>query len=207
MGPLFAFLFLHAWETTASLSGREAFAYRFSLTAAEMTGLVVKSLLVLVPLALHAGLGLGLIARARGGNDSARYPSYGLRVLQWITGGMTAVFLVVHLSVTWAPRFGGVSAKAIYDVLMARAGTPTQLVIAGLGIASLCFHVGQGLAATCVTWGWVAGEGGLRRARIGAGLIALCFFLVFINNLSHFVAGRALAFEPSTEIHSDAIVE
>lgn len=195
VGPLLAFLLLHAWEASAATGGRDAFTQRFALTTSSLAGLLLKSVITLLPLLVHAALGVGVLRRVPDDGPLARYPSKGLRRLQAITGLVVAVFLIFHLVRAWAPLVYGADAGAAYDALMLHAGVPFEMTLYVLGIACASFHVGQGLVAACVTWGWASNAASLARARVVVGTVAFLLFLVFLNSLSHFATGRALVFE------------
>lgn len=207
VGPLLAFLLLHAWEANAAIAGRDAFTQRFALTTSSLVGLLLKSVITLLPLLVHAALGIGVLRRVPDEGPLARYASKGLRRLQALTGSVVALFLIFHLVRTWAPLIYGADAGAAYDSLTLHAGVPFEMTLYVLGIVCVSFHVGQGLVAASVTWGWVSDAASLARVRIVVGIVAFLLFLVFLNSLSHFATGRALVFEETSVIHGATNLE
>jgi|GEM_PF-2794376 len=198
--PLAIYLPLHALETWPALSGRAAFNARLHTTTSP-AWLGAKVLLVLLPLVVHAALGLVRVVRGRdrestrassAGTPLVAYLSRGLRTLQAITGVLTAVYLCVHLAELTLPLWRGGAPEALYETLSLRAGTPLSITLSAIGLAAVCFHAGQGVPAALVTLGLVRAAGQLSLARMISGLMAAIVWLVLLDVTSHFAVGRAL---------------
>jgi succinate dehydrogenase/fumarate reductase cytochrome b subunit len=194
--PLGAYLLFHVGETWAGLAGRAAFSARFAATTTR-PWLVAKALLVLVPLALHATLGLvRWLQRLRGNVRSPSSPSGyvtpALRTLQGVTGLLAAAYLAVHLAeLTW-PLWRGDASAQLYETLSLRAGTPLSISLAAVGLAAVCLHAGQGVPAALVTLGLVRRDGPLLFARATSGALAFVAWVALLDVTSHFAVGRAL---------------
>jgi succinate dehydrogenase/fumarate reductase cytochrome b subunit len=190
--PLAAYLLFHVGETWAGLAGRAAFSARFAATTTR-PWLVAKALLVLVPLALHATLGLvRWLQRLRGTAPASGYVTPGLRTLQGVTGLLAGAYLAVHLAeLTW-PLWRGEAPAQLYETLSLRAGTPLSISFAAVGLASVCLHAGQGVPAALVTLGLVRREGPLLFARATSGALAFAVWVALLDVTSHFAVGRAL---------------
>jgi succinate dehydrogenase/fumarate reductase cytochrome b subunit len=194
--PLAAYLVLHVGETWSALAGRAAFSARFAATTTR-PWLVAKALLVLVPLALHATLGLVRWGRRLRGASPAStavsgYVTPGLRTLQGVTGLLAAVYLVVHLAELAAPLWRGSPSTQLYETLSLRAGTPLSIGLAAIGLAAVCLHAGQGVPAALVTLGLVRRDGPLLFARATSGALAFAVWMALLDVTSHFAVGRAL---------------
>lgn len=198
--PLAIYLLLHALETWPALSGRAAFNARLHTTTSP-AWLGAKVLLVLLPLVVHAALGLIRVHRGRDraptsesptGAPLLPYASRGLRMLQAITGLLTAAYLCVHLVELTLPLWRGGAPAALYETLSLHAGTPLSITLAAIGLAAVCFHAGQGVPAALVTLGLVRVGAQLSLARMTSGLMAAIVWLVLLDVTSHFAVGRAL---------------
>lgn len=189
VAPLFAFLVFHAWETSAALLGRAAFGARFGTTTESSTAFFIKGLVCIQPLLVHAFL--SLTTPSEGDDILLRYRTPGVLRLQQLTGVVTLAYLIWHLAVVWFPMWTGSTAADAYDEMMALEGKPVRFVVHAIGLAAVAFHCAVGGAAACVTFGVARSEEGLRRARIVFGALALALYLVFLNNLAHFVVGQA----------------
>lgn len=213
--PLAAWLVVHLLEVWPALGGRVPWNARMALTASP-AWLVGKGLLVLVPLAAHAALGLrrawlGFAAREEENERASRDASYGgrsLRALQWLTGLLALVFLVAHLAQLWLPLVSGrVSGPWLYEALDVELGTPLWIGVESVGLAAVCFHVAQGVPAALVRLGLVEEAPALRRARIVVGTAALLVWLLFVDVTSHFASGGALAFEHTPRLPTTTDVD
>jgi len=200
--PLAIYLLLHALETWPALSGRAAFNARLHTTTSPIW-LGAKVVLVLLPLVVHAALGIVRVVRGRGrdreppsasstGAPLGAYLSRGLRTLQAITGVLTAACLCVHLAELTVPLWRGGAPEALYETLSLRAGTPLSITLTAIGLAAVCFHAGQGVPAALVTLGLVRSAGQLSLARMISGLMAAIVWLMLLDVTSHFAVGRAL---------------
>ena len=163
--PLGVFLVVHLAINASALAGSSAFA-RTAGWARDLPALpLVEWLLVFVPLAAHAGLGLWLIVRRRPLEPAAPY-ARGLRLTMRVTAVGTLCFLAAHLSEL---RFRGSSDALTPGVLATlldahlsstRYGVPWAGVAYLLGAACATFHF------ACGSWGaFAVSRAGLASAR------------------------------------------
>lgn len=213
--PLAAWLVVHLVEVWSALGGRAEWNARIAITASP-GWLVGKGLLVLVPLVLHAALGVrgawrGFARREEDDERASRESAYGgrgLRALQWGTGLVALVFLVAHLAQLWLPlALGHVSGPWLYEVQMVEFGTPLWIGVQAAGLAAVCLHVAQGVPAALVSLGFVEEASAHRRARIVAGALALLVWMLLVDVTSHFASGAALAFERTPRLPTAADVD
>ena len=186
--PLVLFVIFHVWEIGAALDGREAFASRLQ-GIGMASRLIVQTVVVVIPLVVHVGLGLW---RARTERGAAGYGTIGNRSLQRVTGLVVLVFIGVHLSHTWLRVFGGHDASGLYELLRLELSTTPFLAIYVVGLAALSLHLGQGMIQFGHTWGLVRTPRGGRIYTLVAVVLAVFVFASFVNSLSHFATGRAL---------------
>lgn len=189
--PLALYVPLHLRETTAATGGREAFVLVTFGGHGSTTVIAIETAVVVLPLLLHAALGLTKIWRGRRTYASASYPSLGSRRLQWLTGLVLLVFLATHLAQCWVSKVDGSGAFASYEALRTGVASYAMVAFYVAGISSLALHLGQGLVAAYRSFG---ARRGLWAVRIGAGTLAFVVWLGFVNGLSHFAGGEALVF-------------
>ncbi|MBW2462060.1 MAG: hypothetical protein JRH11_10475 [Deltaproteobacteria bacterium] len=190
--PLSAYLLLHVYETSSAASGRAAF-----IDGLHGRVLALEALLVLLPLVVHALLGLSLWARPSSPPSSnpaaapSPYQSDAFRTIQRVTGVVVLAFLTLHLAHTFALGAAGLGQGAVYDGLRADLGTPLYLGTYVIGIAAMSLHLGNGLPIAARRFGLAASGPGFLRARVIAGAVALIVFVVAINSLGHFAVGAS----------------
>lgn len=144
--PLAAYLVFHAWEHWPVRVGRDALFARLLHTQS----IVLELLFVLLPLLLHAALGLVL---ARDPEGVRSYVSPAFRKLQIGSGIVSALFLAFHLVTAWLPRVRSPHVVgASYAAMLAWSGTLPLLVLHAVGIAAVCTHLGQGLGLALPRW-------------------------------------------------------
>src|SRR5690606_18245106 len=113
--------------------------------------IALEIVLVLVPLAVHAGLGLWSVARGRSG-DAGAYGSAAMRAWQRVTGGVLLFFILFHVGETWLGKLSGFDGSASYDNLRATLGRPMHIVIYVVGITCLSFHLALGIGSFASAW-------------------------------------------------------
>jgi len=183
--PLGAYLLFHAWEHWPVRRGRDALFARLSHTESAPLELVF----VLLPLLLHAALGLYLARR--GGDARPAYVSPPFRRLQLFTGVVAALFIGVHLVSAWLPRLLEPSPLgASYGALRDQVASVPGLVGYVIGLAAVCTHFGQGLGAALIRLG---GERVAQRsARVLGVVLGLLLWLAFVSELATYATGARL---------------
>ena len=162
--PLGAYLLFHAWEHWPVRTGRDALFAR--LDQSHNTALEICC--VLLPLLVHAGLGLRLSREpvavrvaelgspAQGpastlGSPGALLPepayiSPSYRRLQLGTGVVAGAYIAFHLFSAWLPRLTQLNPiGAAYGAMLDSTADLPRVVLHAIGIAAVCTHFGQGL--------------------------------------------------------------
>jgi succinate dehydrogenase / fumarate reductase, cytochrome b subunit len=138
--PLGAYLLFHAWEHWPVRAGRDALFAR--LDQSHNTALEVAC--VLLPLLVHAGLGLRLSREP----DPTAYVSPAYRTLQLGSGVVAGAFIAFHLVSVWLPRLSQLNPiGAAYGAMLDSTADWPGVVVHAIGIAAVCTHFGQGLGA------------------------------------------------------------
>jgi succinate dehydrogenase / fumarate reductase cytochrome b subunit len=184
--PLGSYLIWHVYETWPAIDDREAWVDR-ALHGPSRAWAIAW---VLVPLALHAGLGLVRFGRVAA--DELTGPR-GLRVLQAATGVLVLAFVAYHVQQVWSVSEGPhADPRAGYAVLWRTLGRPIELTIYLIGITALCFHVAQGLSRAAVTFRLARTPRTVLRWRFGAGAFGFVLWFALLQLLAHFALGAPL---------------
>ncbi|MFW6051252.1 MAG: hypothetical protein ACODAU_08765 [Myxococcota bacterium] len=190
--PLLGFLVLHTWETASATGGRERFMLRVLGARGGLLAVALEVVLILVPLVLHAGLG---VCRARHDGHGRRYVDRSSRWIQWLTGVLVLGFISVHLAHTWMAKLGGLGPFGLYEALRTDLPRPAYLGVYVVGLTALSLHLAQGIGAFAVTWGLAPTERRRRAWRWGGGLLAVALWVASLNTTAHFATGRAPLFQ------------
>ena len=186
--PLTAFLCVHLFDHWPALRGREAWVDA-NLHDSPRAWLVA---LVLLPLAVHAALGVMRLVRERPIDDPLLGPA-SLRWLQAVTGVLGLCFVVFHVGTLWAlPQGVHGSARDAYALLWHTAGRPLDIGVYVVGMAALCMHVAHGWTRAAVTFGAVRSARELRFWRLGAGLCGFILLFLLLQVFAHFAVGQPL---------------
>jgi succinate dehydrogenase/fumarate reductase cytochrome b subunit len=176
-------LLFHAYEHVAVRAGRDAAVLRLSRTSNAL----LEVLFVLLPLMLHAALGVRL-SRTRA--EHAPYASSAFARLQLWTGIVSALFLLLHVGTIWLPRVEQQRPAAAFGAMVQHVGTLPEALLYLLGISAVCMHFGQGLSSLLLRHGVLGLPA--RGARILGALVGGGLWLVFLDELSAYVTGAAL---------------
>lgn len=180
--PLGAYLLFHAYEHLAIRAGRDPAIARLGQTS----NVALELMLVLLPLLVHAGLGLWL---ARHADFSPAYASPRFRRLQAGSGVLTALFLVWHVAGVWLPRaLSGRSADA-FGALSEQVASLPRAGLYALGASAACLHFAQGLSAVLIR---NRPELSVALVRAVAALLGIFLWLTFVNELMAYATGAPL---------------
>ncbi len=181
--PLAVFLAFHLWEHWPAVTDRGLVLARMRSSSAA----AAEVIFVFLPLLAHAVLGLGL-SREPDPLDAHTSPAF--RRLQMLTGLVTAVFVVWHVSSVWLVRVTHPDgARASLAMLADQLG---QMWGAGaylLGVSAACVHFSQGLAAA-----WIRRRkpSNRRFVRAFCGGLGVLIWVMFVDVLAAYAAGAAL---------------
>jgi succinate dehydrogenase/fumarate reductase cytochrome b subunit len=182
--PLGAYLIFHAWEHWPVRSGRGALFSRLSYSHNTLLEVV----LLLLPLLVHALLGMYLARRPDG---RPAYASPAFHRLQVASGIAALLFIAFHVLGVWLPRVIEQNPLgASYNALRAQAGTMVGLALYVLGLAAVCTHFGQGLGVALA--GLTSGRIAPVYTRAVGVLLGVALYLVFVNELASYATGARL---------------
>ena len=182
--PLAGYLLLHLLEQVLALRGS---ALQRGFQALLDRSAVVSALelgLIYLPLCLHAGLGLCIVAGTETGSRAASAPDRAWplgsgRVLRRLSACALLLFLVFHVwqfqgrlwlgelqRVDFLPELCASLSSTAFG------GVPFVAIGYLLGVAAAALHAALGLYHACCSWGWVTPpqRERLRRACVLGGL-------------------------------------
>ncbi len=174
--PLSVWTFVHVWNNLAVFSGPDAWQ-KSATSYAHPIAQLVTAIVVLLPLVLHVAWGTGRLLTSKPNN--VRYPSFGnLRyALQRLSAVGVLLFLGAHLWLALLkPRLQEGHPEAFADIAHEMRFHGPTLVVYLLGTLGVAYHLGNGLATFCMSWGIVSSKRGLRHADV----IAWTSFLVLL---------------------------
>jgi succinate dehydrogenase / fumarate reductase cytochrome b subunit len=185
--PLGVYLTVHVATYARATFGATSFGIPDGSSLVES---VLEWLLVWLPLAFHAAYGMAVsfspLAEAPGPTDD-RVRRILLRVSGWLAG----LFLIQHA--LWLHSSGEIIAEDVNELLVSTLsstvdGVPVVAAVHLIGLGLTCAHFGWGLARFLERWGIAAP----RRARIGAGVMALLLFLFGAAAIVELATGSAV---------------
>lgn len=177
--PVGAFLVLHLLTNARALAGQDAFMRAAGFWEGLPLSSLAEAVLVLLPLAFHAGYGVVLMLR-KGALDGSPYPD-GWRQLVRGAAWVALVFIGYHVYALGLPRWThAVGPSSAHTVLAAHLSRATGSAAGLLMPWTAVFYL-VGLAATTLhfaagTWGYAVRTGrapdakSKRQVAIGAAL-------------------------------------
>ena len=200
--PIAGYTIFHLWENAKALQGRSAYIDMVGeigrmpyLTALEIA-------FILVPIALHAIIGIKILLDARYNVGAYPYSGNWSFTLQRGTALLVLGFLLYHL---WELRLQkllvGMDAPGVCDTLCRNlsstvSGVPLIALVYIIGIGAVSYHLANGLWGFCFSWGITVTQ---RSQRLAAGLFGIVGLIIFVlgaNTTVYFATGSRL-FVPS----------
>ena len=173
-----------AVELNGALGGRTAFAEAFG------AGGALRQWIVLL-LVVGAGAGWAMLsAKLRTDAPSVQ----GFRRLQYTAMPVALVFLLVHASLTWGTAALGSDPGTVYEGLRRSLPNYPMIAVYVVGLAALGLATEQGLLVWAASR--VTRPATMRWLRFFAAAFPVVAFVVAVNGLGQFVAGRGLLWRP-----------
>jgi len=193
--PLTAFMLLQLRLHAKALDGAQA--HREALRSAPQG--LVWTLFIVLPLALHVGLGAWLALRH--GSTRNRYALPWLRTAQRFTALLTLGFFGWAGVVFWWPIAQGTRPSAALFSELTRTlssthmGIPWHALIAIIGLAACSFHLANGLHRFARRWGLTRHPLATRIAGPVLVVLGLVTFFHGARTIVFFATGWAIAHE------------
>jgi succinate dehydrogenase / fumarate reductase, cytochrome b subunit len=163
IAPLGVWTVIHLWNNLAVFSSGRV----WEKSVTEHTGpvgLVVTTVIVLLPLAIHTGWGLARLFSSRPNN-----PRYGFFAnLKYLLQRLSAIgvlgFLGAHLWLAFLrPRLVEHRPEPFAAIASEMAHHTPTLVVYLLGTLGVAYHLANGLSGFAMGWGLVSTQAGLRK--------------------------------------------
>lgn len=180
--PLGVYLGFHAWEQWPVRSGRDPALLRLEQTS----HVPLEVLVILLPLLVHAGLGLMLF---RAPDPTPAYRSQAFRRFQAITGVVSLAFVVLHVAGVWLPRARSGLPSDAYGAMLDQVATLPRAAWYVLGTSAVCAHFGQGLSAS---WLRLRPQASPRVARAVGVAVGVSLWWTFFGALATYATGAPL---------------
>src|SRR5206468_5686635 len=171
--PVGLFLILHFYSASFSVKGPQAFNHRLETVKAMPWMLPVEIFLIYLPILFHGILGVILSIRAKYNLLTYRYFNNLRFVLQRFSGVGLFLFVGAHVYKTRIdPWMHGIPLNFYHMAEGLRE--PLTFTVYMFGILGAAFHLANGLATFCITWGLTISP----RAQARMTSVALVLFLV-----------------------------
>lgn len=179
--PLGIFLVLHIAVTSSIAGSRESYDRRIGVLHDGLLMGLLEVVLVLAPLAYHAGYGITRVFGPR--VERHAYENDLMFALQRASGVAVLVFVVAHLwelrVQTWTQGLAvsAYSSKLVMDLSWTSYGVPWIALGYLVGLAATVFHFVNGLSSSFTTWGVATAAGSKARARIAFRIVGALLFV------------------------------
>jgi succinate dehydrogenase/fumarate reductase cytochrome b subunit (b558 family) len=202
--PLGAFLVVHVVVNARAVRGEQAFA-----RSAEALGRIpalplIELLFILLPLVLHAAVGLWLVASRQPLAEPSPY-SPTLAAAMRVTGLVALAFLAMHLpelrfrGLVRSPSGGELATRLAEDLSSTWHGLPWRGAAYLIGSGCVVFHFAVGL------WGFFArsprgADARSRRwAALGAATVGSAMWLLLVDAVVFHATGARLVGSPAAD--------
>lgn len=202
--PLGAFLVVHVVVNARAVRGGQAFADSADALTRIPALPVIELLFVLLPLVLHAAVGLWLVASRQPLTEPSPYPA-GVAAAMRVTGLVALAFLAMHLpelrgrGLLRSPTGGELATRLAEDLSSTWHGLPWRAAAYLIASACIVFHFGAGL------WGFFARSqrGADPRARrwaaLGVATLGAAMWLLLVDAVVFHATGARLVGAPAAD--------
>jgi len=190
--PGLAFLLIHVVQVRDAESGRAAYVDQVLGLDGDLTWTLVEAVFFVAPLAVHAGLGIGLARTTPLEPPGGAFRSTTEHRWQRVTGIVASIFLLIHVGHTWARRLAGASGASVFDELARTLGHPAFIAIYAIGLGAVAVHVAVGLPAVVVRLGGARGEPGRRTLRAAGVVLGFVLWALALDATASFATGAGL---------------
>lgn len=179
--PIGAFMIFHLTANSYALRGEKEFNTTVKVIGYAPFVILLEIVAIAIPILFHAIYGLMIVAEMPGPGGNASSYKYGrnwLYVLQRWTGVLALGYILYHVWDTTAQKYlmeltlkDGAHEKGFasitYGAMAWRFTHVWYLAFYLVGVASVAFHLGNGVLNFCIRWGLTIGK---EAQRIAAGI-------------------------------------
>ncbi len=154
--------------------------------------ITLEIVVIMLPLLIHALYGLVIWWQSQnvlvGNAVKYGWAKNWLYVLQRITGGLTFIFIAVHLGTTrYITLMHPEKVHDLFTMMQARLADPWMFWLYVVGIAASTFHLANGLRLMGITWGLTIGPRSQRFAIVFATIVFFVLMGIGMQGLLAFV--------------------
>jgi succinate dehydrogenase / fumarate reductase cytochrome b subunit len=177
IAPLSLWVVVHLWNNLAALQGPSQ--WQEAVTGYETTGsLILSSVIVLAPLAIHTVWGIKRLLMSRPNNRRYGFFENFKYLLQRISAIGVFFFILAHLWLAFIhPRAVEGHPEQFADFAREMRHDPATLPVYLLGTLGVAYHLANGVYGFAMTWGLAASRASLRRVQ----QLAMGLFVVLLG--------------------------
>jgi len=174
--PLGVWTVIHVWNNLASLRGEAE--WQAAVTGYQNPiSLLVTTIVVLLPLALHTIWGVARLRTSRPNNTRYGYFENLKYLLQRLSAAGVLLFLGAHLWLAFLhPRIMERHPERFADLAAEMHHNPPTLIVYLLGTLGVAYHLGNGLSGFAWSWGLTAS----RKAVVRMEKVGVVVFVVLL---------------------------
>lgn len=205
--PIGLFLLEHFYTNSRALQGAAAFDGAAADLARLPFVVLIEALGIWLPIAFHMVLGILIATTSQANVGKHGYARNWQYTLQRASGILLVFYLLYH---TWALRFDKayLESASPYLYVNHHLAHPAVFAFYVVGVASACYHFGNGLFGFAIHWGLVTGRGAQRRAAQLGLALSLVLALVGIGSMLGFLGWRAdFLQKPHAAEHASVVLE
>lgn len=163
IAPLGLWVIVHLWHNLAALQGPEA--WQSAVTGYETKGsLILSSVVVLAPLAIHTVWGIKRLLISRPNNQRYGFFENFKYLLQRLSAIGVFFFILAHLWLAFIhPRFVEGRPEQFTDFAHEMRHDAATLPVYLLGTLGVAYHLANGVHGFAMTWGLAVSRASLRR--------------------------------------------
>lgn len=201
--PVAGYTVFHLWKNATALHGRDAYTQMVEEIAAIPYVFAIEVVFIIVPIFIHAILGVLIVLDARYNVGAYRYSRNWMFTLQRASGVAALGFILYHLyELRFQKLMGSMAPAGFYDELCANLsstawGIPVVALLYVFGIAAIAFHLANGLWGFLCSWGITVTRRSQRISASIMGIVGLAVFVLGANTAVYFATGSKL-YAPSS---------
>ena len=195
--PLAAFTIIHLIGKVPALAGRDAFTLAAERTSSLPLATVFDIAFILIPLLVHAALGLLIVLDASYNVGTYARGRNWMFTFQRVSGVLALGFIAYHLyELRIARLLGNLRTSDQFDTLCADLsgtiwGVPVIALLYVAGVAAVSFHLANGLWGALCSWGFTVSRRAQRLAAIVLGIVGIIVFAIGANVVLYFATGSS----------------
>jgi len=177
--PVGIYVVLHLYSNLRSLQGADAFNKHLADTRSLPFIVPLAVLVIWIPIAFHGLYGLFTISKSRPNIVKYHYFQNLKYALQRLSGIGLLLFIPAHIYKT---RIETTLSGVTLDFAHMSEGLhePLTLIVYGLGVLGVAFHLANGFWQFCIGWGITTSAAGMRRVeKFSFLLFAILAFMAY----------------------------